>query len=244
MTNLEIQPVFAYLAGGDYGAEYIFHQIIEAALRRKYCPPIKVSKELLTDSVFSLSDHEEIEIFEQRINGKNIKELFCFLPVLKIVELKNEGKLIQLGFTVQASSVDLYLVISDPNSGTRIGHRIRFKPGEDIRYFSIQIKEDLDFDKRKLVDLARSYDELLVVFSRQSVTLTDKDLKDFTSFKHAWYVAMPDALEIVNKDGEVKKVEMTKDKYNFTAVNQDEVYHIKFSPPQSFIKVQSEPKIE
>jgi len=189
MSRSELIYVKRLSADDESSIESFFQDILWATLKYKFrhsMSPLLVNGKIMTDSVFELTDHENLHLYGKKYNGQRIRELFIVSIYLKKF-LHGGYKYLVISLPEKEESWDVCISLTNEREKMIDG-----KPhlGDDQVGITIQVKEhfdnkgerssfDLDFISRKV---KYHKDEFFLFFNRDFLVSGPEEQRKLEEF--------------------------------------------------------------
>lgn len=226
------QIIFQYQLKINGDAQIIYDKIFKVALTYKFRNikgfAVPVDNKVLTESIFSLTSHDKIEIEGRTINGQKIKDLFITSIALKWIESKFEKEdYFFIVITENETSCDTAVMVAKKGSVLRSiddDEKQLIFPEEHFP-FEFQVKEYFDFERmkkdplliskeidvEKMEKIVKQYSEITLIYVRDYIDYeSDKMIDFFEKHKDCYFISSPIRIGI---DG--KEIPIDHDKHNY-----------------------------
>ncbi len=252
----EWQIVFNYKLDNEGSAQEVWDEIFRAALqyraRSQGVVAIEATAQNLTDAIFTLTDHDQVDMAGKTINGQKVKELFITTIFLKYLETRfKDGGDLFLVVPRKETSCDTAIMIAPKEAPAEVMTEKQLQLTPNHYSYDFQIKEHFDFERMQQENLeirdfdpsridkslsGKNYSELILVYIRDLMIYTSEKTKEFfKKYPNAYLISATDKAEAGGAE-----VVIDKAKYNFIVSFPDgeTMYHAIFDRPKFLVSTE------
>lgn len=246
--NISWKPIMSYELDAD-GAQAAYDAIFKAALSYKFrksgLSAVPIYSEMLTDAIFKLNSHDQLELGSKTIDGQKVKELFITTIFLKHLERQfDQGDQFFIALPEEETSCDTAVFVSKRGVPTQGMGSKKLKLSPNHHPFLFQIKEYVDFNKlsenqlelpepvnpEEIERYVQKYSEHVLIFVRKLLNYRSDDLKKFFQKNtNCCLISSPFDVETIPKrsaTGEYEPIRLDSSKHNYVITLANETFAI------------------
>ncbi len=246
--NITWKPIISYQLGTG-GAQTAYDAIFKAALSYRFrnsgLSAVPISSKTLTDAIFKLNSHDQIELGSKTVDGQKVKELFITTIFLKHLEKKfDTGDQFFVVLPEEETSCDTAVFVSKKGVPMQDMENKKLKLSPGHYPFLFQIKEYVNFNElsenqlelpeavnpEEIEKQVQKYSEHVLVFMRKLINYHSDDLKEFfQNNSNCCLISSSFNVEIIpegSATGEREPIKLDPSKHNYVITLADETFTI------------------
>lgn len=254
--NAEWQIIFNYPLCGEGSAQAVWDEVFRVALQYKAkklgVAAVEATAQSLTEAIFNLTDHDQIDIAGKTINGQKVKEIFITTIFLKYLETKfKEGDHVFLVIPREETSSDTAIMIAPKDAPAKALNEKQIKLTQNHFPYQFQVKEYFNFQRMQQEDLEirdftsdclektlknKKYSELILIYIRDLMNYKSEQIEEFFSnHPNSYLISATNHIEVDDKE-----IALDSSQYNFVISFPDghSMYHAIFNRPRSLVNTE------